>query len=277
MDEYEVPDSARNGPPVERAKVAGEVMDAAARLSSEASRLRRIAIEELVADGWKRVDIARELGLNPSWVSRILSSGVAPERAVLSTDGRPVTVAMGSKTAQVGDGNPADMISSHAAAAFDTIRSAGEAHDIQVEREIVPAPGLVDVNRTNLIVMGSPKVLPLIGQLVVSDPNIAWSDDEKGRFLVDASVGELRSPQDFGESADTAYIGRLSRPDGHGHFLYLAGIHAAGTHGAAVHLVRHLDEIHREAKDKLFSMAIRAEYDGNTITGTEQVTPLYVR
>ena len=36
---------------------------------------------------------------------------------------------------------------------------------------------------------------------------------------------------DNGEMCDFGYLGRLPRPDGRGTFLYIGGIHAAGTSG----------------------------------------------
>ena len=73
-----------------------------------------------------------------------------------------------------------------------------------------------------------------------------------------------------------AYIARLRRPDGKGTFLYLAGVHAEGTAGAA-HFVEHnLPELYKETKTRGFSMLIEAEFtDGLGITATKALSPIY--
>lgn len=281
--EIHIPNAARHGPAIERARAAGAVIEQAAAMSNEASRLRREAIEELLATpGWNRARIARELGLDPSRVSRIVKSGTPPERALLSPDGGPVTVALGSKLAQVGDGKPSDMISRDAAEAYDTIRAALDSYGVACTREIVPAPGLVDLNRDRLIVMGSPKVLPVVGQIMASDPHLQFDVDTQGRFLIEDADPPVvyRSPQDVGEHGDVAYLGRLPRPDGRGTFLYIAGIHAAGTRGAATYLVDHLEELYKQVKDGLFSLLVSVSYrsaDDHTITEATAATRTYLR
>ncbi|MGH3923260.1 MAG: hypothetical protein ACRDTT_10400, partial [Pseudonocardiaceae bacterium] len=51
-----------------------------------------------------------------------------------------------------------------------------------------------------------------------------------------------RSPSDDGEHTDLAYLGRLPRTDSKGTFLYLAGIHAPGTLGAATYLTENIED-----------------------------------
>src|SRR5699024_10931794 len=106
----------------------------------------------------------RAVGLDPSRITRIVGTGTPPERALFS-DGGPVTVALGSKVAEVA-GKPSDMISRDAAEAYDALRAAMDGYGLTCTREVVPAPGLVDLNRPNLIVLGSPKVLPAVGQIL---------------------------------------------------------------------------------------------------------------
>lgn len=248
--------------------------------ASEASRQRREAIEILISSGMQQVDIAEHLGISRVRVSQLLRSGPSPERALFSADGGPVTVALGSKLAQVGDGNANAMISGDAAEAYDTIRTALDQWKVECSREVVPAPGLVDLNRDRLIVLGSPKVLPTVGQIMESDPNIAFGADAHGRYLVERADGNChRSPQDEGKHTDYAYVGRLPRPDGRGHFLWIAGIHAAGTHGAARYLVDNAPELYKTVKDKLFSVLVATNFDPNTrsITSTAALTKIFIR
>ncbi|QNE18297.1 hypothetical protein F1D05_10830 [Kribbella qitaiheensis] len=84
-----------------------------------------------------------------------------------------------------------------------------------------------------------------------------------------------RSRQDRGQQADYTYVGRLPRPDGAGTFLYLAGIHAPGTAGAAAWLSDNIDKIHRDARGKRWSALIQVDHDEQrNITGTSTLAPL---
>ncbi len=278
---FPIPDNVRNGPPADRALNADRLYTEVTELSGEVARLRREAIEEMLSAGSTKAEVARLLGKHPTRVGRIVSSSPAPERALLSPDGAPVTVALGSKVSEVG-GKPSDMISRDAAEAYDALRTAIDGYGLVCSREVVPAPGLVDLNRPNLVVMGSPKVLPIIGQILASDPHLGFAEDDQGRHLVDYTTGtKYHSPQDNGESADYAYIGRLNRPDGQGTFLYLAGIHAAGTHGAVRWLVENLPDLYREARNKPFSLLTWATYDDKdrerSITETGTLTTTHLR
>lgn len=274
--DLQIPESVRTGPAQERAVVAGELIDRLAAVSSELSRIRREALEEMAEEDTKAT-IARKIGLDPSRVSRILSKGTPPERALLSPQGEPVTIALGSKQ-ELGRADPSDMISRDAANSYDLLRDALSAYGVPCSREVVPSPGLVDLNRENLIVIGSPKVLPLLSQVLGADPAYTFAEDENGRYLLDKTTGTAyRSPKDMGECADYAYISRLPRPDGQGSFLYLAGIHAPGTHGAAKYLIDNLGELYRTVRGRRFSVLIEAQYDTSrdrNITETRVVADL---
>lgn len=263
--------------PWDRVSAAHDLTNQLSEEASEASRLRRDAIAELDQAGIAPHTIARHIGLTRSRISAILKQGPQAERALFSPNGGAVTIALGSKYSEQ-SGAPADMISRDATDAYETLATAMRDFGLSYSREIVPSPGLLDLNRPNLVVLGSPKVLPTVGQIVASDPHLNFVDDGAGRSILHRDTGDMyRSPQDQGNSADYAYIGRLPRPDAGGRFLYLAGLHAAGTHGAARHLVDHAEAIHRAAKNSLFSQLIRVTYADRErrITQTEELTPLY--
>ncbi len=141
----------------------------------------------------------------------------------------------------------------------------------------MPPPGLVDLNRDNLIVLGSPRILPFLGQVLAADPAYRWDHDDDGAwFVVDKLANKVyRSPADSGEDADYAYVGRLPRPDGAGTFLYLAGIHAHGTLGAAYWLADNLDHVYSETRGKRWSTLVEVQYNRQReITGTRQLVDL---
>lgn len=109
-------------------------------------------------------------------------------------------------------------------------------------------------------------------------PNGFGVSDEDGIYLLDHQSGETyRSPSDKGEPVDYAYLGRLPRPDGRGSFLYLAGIHAMGTLGAAKYLEDNLDELYREVKNRRFSLLVACTYNAakRSVTSVKPLTPVY--
>jgi hypothetical protein len=220
-------------------------------------------------------DLGRLLGVSRARVGQLLSSGPRPERALLGTGA--ITVAIGGKF-EAGKAQPSAVISSEALAAYNLISRTCDDLKLSTEHEIVPPPGMVRLTRDNLIVIGSPRILPLVGQVLESDENLAFDSDAQGWFLRDLAKGDIyRSPSDSGECCDYAYIGRLPRPDGKGTFLYLAGIHAMGTLGAARFLTDHLAELYGSVRTGRWSTLVESHWDSDSreITSTSQVTPIY--
>lgn len=258
-----------------RAQRASALVSRYTDLTSEASRVRREALTELVDGGSSHADLARLLGVTRARIGQLLSTGPRPERALLGVGA--ITVAIGGKW-EAGKPNPSAVISAEALAAYHRIKEVCADHKLAAQHEVVPPPGMVRLNRENLIVMGSPRILPLVGQVLESDENLAFDHGAQGWFLRDLRHGEkYRSPSDEGESSDYAYIGRLPRPDGRGTFLYVAGIHAMGTLGAAQYLTDHLAEIYKEVKTSRWSTLVACTYDADSreVTSTDRITPIY--
>lgn len=259
----------------QRAKRASELVVRYTELTAEASRIRREALVKLVDEGWTMADLSRLLGVTRSRIGQLLSTGPRPERALLGTGA--ITVAIGGKH-EAGKAHPSAMISTEALAAYNLISSTCSDHKLSAEYEVVPPPGIVRLTRDNLIVIGSPRILPLVGQVLEADEHLAFDSGAQGWFLRDLTTDEIyRSPSDNGESCDYAYIGRLPRPDEKGTFLYLAGIHAMGTLGAAQFLVNNLAELYGVARTGRWSVLVACHYDPDTreITATDRITPIY--
>src|SRR5262249_19006890 len=142
--------------------------------------------------------------------------------------------------------------------------------------EVVPPPGLVDLNRDNLVVLGSPARVPFLSQILPSDPAYGIDSDADGWFVcVKAKKHKMYSPSDKGKPVDYGYVGRLPRPDGAGTFLYIAGLHAPGTLGAAYWLADNIDKIYRETRGKRWSALVAVEYDNNRRpTSTDLLAPI---
>jgi len=145
--------------------------------------------------------------------------------------------------------------------------------------EVVPPPGLVHLNRPNLIVLTNPRLLPFLSQILEADPHLRYAVDDNGWYLIDKTTQtEYRSPMDQGEATDYGYVGRLPRPDGAGTFLYLAGTHAPGTLGAAHFVADNITDLYREVKTRRFSVLISCRYDSRDrkkILATDRLTPVY--
>jgi hypothetical protein len=264
--------------PAERAKRASELAAAYQAAMTEVSRVRREALDELLSQGMTHAEIAAKIGTTRVRVTQLLSSGPRPERAFLGTG--TLTVAIGGKFEQSRrDRNTQPVVSTEAMKAYETLSTMARTLSLQTEYEVVPPPGMVNLNRTNLIVLTSPRLLPFVGQVLDSDPRYGFVTDDRGLYLIDRETGtEYRAPQDVtGEPCDYAYVGRLPRPDGRGTFLYLAGIHAMGTLGAARYIEENLDGLYRDLKTRRFSLLVRAEYQptSRAIGSVTTLAPLH--
>jgi hypothetical protein len=132
---------------------------------------------------------------------------------------------------------------------------------------VIARPGNVHLNRTNLIVLGGPKLLPFVGQIMEADPYLRFEHDESGWYLEDRTTQkQYRSLRDRGASADYGYIGRLPKPDGSGTFLYLAGIHSQGTLGVAKYVADNLLAMYRQMKTRRFSAVVSCTYNPDATT-----------
>lgn len=259
-----------------RAQRAGELVAYHQEAVTELSRLRREALNELAGD-YSHGELAKLLGMTRGRIGQLLSSGPKPERALLGTGA--LTVAVGGKW-EAGKAPPSAsaVISQEALAAYHLIAEAAAGYDLQADYEVVPPPGMVRLNRPNLVVLSSPRLLPLVGQVLEADTNLGFASGAQGWYLTEQATGQVyRSPSDSNEPADYAYIGRLPRPDGRGTFLYLAGIHAMGTLGAAHYLTNNIEDLYQEVKNRRWSALIECRYDPDSraIEATERITPLY--
>lgn len=272
----EIPDGLLEADAMTRARQASELAARYGAVIAELSRIRREALNELVASGMNQTAIGRELGMSRSRVGQLLGTGPRPERALIAQG--PITVAIGGKVENRDrGGDPSAVVSQESLAAYHVIQDLAGSYQLDCGYELVPPPGMLDLNRDSLVVIGSPRLLPLVGQVMESDPNHVFKQGARGWFLFDrANDKTLRSPADSGESADYAWLGRLPTPSGNGSFLYLAGIHAMGTIGAAHYLADHVEDLYKQVRTKRWSVIIRSNYDPDTreVTSTEAVTPV---
>lgn len=261
-----------------RAKRTNELVAYYQDVVNECSRMRKEALAELVAQGRSQPQLAALLGMTRARVGQLLSTATRverPERALLGNGS--LTIAIGGKP----EGpriNGSTMISVESTGAADLIADAAAAYGLKATREAVPPPGMVLLNRSNLVVIGSPRLLPLVGQVLESDGNLGFGQTAQGWYLTELANGKIhRSPSDHGQPVDYAYIGRLPRPDGKGTFLYLAGIHAMGTLGAASYLTSNVEELYAAVRNRRWSTLVECRYDPDTreIQSVDRITEIY--
>ncbi|WP_198587259.1 winged helix-turn-helix domain-containing protein [Glycomyces xiaoerkulensis] len=258
---------------------AREVHAAIESLQGQVNKLaavRRDALNELVDQGLTVTKISEGVGISRSRVSQLRSAGVKPERLFFGS-GR-VTVAIGSKP-ELGrkDSAQKSMVSQEAFKAYELIADTTRSLGLDAVQEIVPPSGMIDLNRENLVVLCSVRLLPFLSQVMAADSHLDFVEDEDGWFLRDHSTStDYRSPRDSGERKDIGYVGRLPGPGGRNTFLYAAGIHAEGTLGAARWLADNASDLYKQLKLQRFSTLVEADFDDSgNVTSTQQLTALY--
>jgi hypothetical protein len=261
--------------PAERARRASQLVAEYQQAVGELSRIRREAIEELIALGKSQTDVAALLGMTRARVGQLISSGPKSERAFLGTG--TLTIAVGGKQEADKRGS-GRVLAQEDLAAYDHMQELARAMGLDTCHEVIEPPGFVNLNRDNLVVICGPRLSPLIGQVLEADRHLGFDSDDKGWHLVEKANGTVhRSPMDEGKHQDYAYLGRLPRLDGRGSFLYIAGIHAIGAPGAVHYLDNHLAELYSDVKTRRFSMLIACEFDPKTldIKASRRLSPIY--
>jgi hypothetical protein len=258
-----------------RASQAHALVTELGEANVEASRVRREALEELVGSGLSQVKIAEHLNITRARVGQLLKSGPRPERAMLGFG--ELVVALGGKSE--GDKEkPGPVVSTDDLGGYQMVSNTARELGLTTRYEVVQPPGMIDLNRDNLIVAVGPRLSPLIAQVLQADRRFQFVNDN-GWHLEDRDEDvRYTSPMDSGENRDYGYLARLPRFDSAGTFLYAAGLHAPGVSGALHYLTNNLPELYEKLKLKRFSMLISCEFDPETrqITASEALTPAHV-
>lgn len=263
--------------PYDKIVRVGAALGEVQTLTAELGRARREEMETLIAKGVAQNEIGRRTNLSSSRMSQILSAGPAPERAFFGPAVKNVTVAVAQKLegAKV---KPGPVLSIDDLQAYDQLRALVEDLGLKCAYEMIAPPGNVRLNRDGLTLICGPRHSHLIAQVLESDDTLRFDKDGQGWHLIDHNTGTTyRSPEDFGDYGDIAYFGRLPRPDGKGHFLYVAGIHAAGAAGVVHYMHHELPSLYREVRNRRFSTLIQCRYDPDThqVVSSERITPIY--
>ncbi len=159
--------------PVERAKQATTLIDDCRIAGTEAARVRREAIDELRAGGMTQAEVAQALGLTRARVSQLVKTGPPPERAFLGTG--PLTIAVALKR-EAEYGRPA--VAQETVAAAERLRDLAYGLDLDSAIDYVPPPGIVDLNRDDLVVRIGPRLSPLVAHILAADPVVEFCTDD---------------------------------------------------------------------------------------------------
>lgn len=267
-------DSVRRDPdPIRRGKRATELLTFYQQRATELARLRRAAIEQAHREqGLSYTEIATALGITKGRVTQIRSTAPGPERVFFGVG--PVSLGVPYRYQTTDRERP--LIAAEDAQTADHLEQLLGTLSLTVDRYQIE-PDRTEIPEGDAIVVCGPKSAPIGADLLASDPVMTMVEDS-GRWWIEHrdSGDRYGSPVDNTqpESADVAYVAR-HRTDERV-VVHIAGIHGIGSLGATHYLTRNLADVFREVGDKSFSLAVRAEFDGLTITGSEIAAGPYV-
>ncbi|GGO62599.1 sigma-70 family RNA polymerase sigma factor [Nonomuraea cavernae] len=261
--------------PFQLLRVATERLSAAQQEVTELARLRRRVIQDLHAQGLSYAQIAKEAGLTRGRIHQIRHTGPAPEGAFLGRGA--VTVVTPLRF---------DAATSRSVVALDDMRAGKRLEDLarsfglDVATDNVTVDGEINLNRSGLLVICGPRMSAAMRDTYDRDPVIRWDRDDKGWLLRDTRTGTVYrsgSQSDPQRPTDSAYLGRLARPDGNGTIIAIAGIHPSGSLGVIQLLANETATLWGQVEDHRFSAVVAVEYDPTTgePIRAELASPLY--
>ncbi|MFC8852631.1 sigma-70 family RNA polymerase sigma factor [Streptomyces sp. NPDC057144] len=243
---------------------------------TELARLRRRVVQDLHAQGLSYAQIAAKAGLSRGRIHQIRHTGPAPEGAFL---GRGAVIV--ATPLRRDDERGRTVVAVDDVSSGKRLEDLARSYGLDVTSEHVPVTGEIDLNRDGLIVVCGPRMSQEMWDTYAQDPVLHWERAEDGPWtVVDRRTGTVhRSGQD-GDPArpyDVGYLGRLSRPDGKGSLLALAGIHTQGSLGVVQLLANDLNTLWGQVGDHGFSTLVGVEYDPETSEpqSVELLCPLY--
>ncbi|MFJ8030336.1 sigma-70 family RNA polymerase sigma factor [Streptomyces sp. NPDC096032] len=243
---------------------------------TELARLRRRVVQDLHAQGLSYAQIAAKAGLSRGRIHQIRHTGPAPEGAFLGRGA--VTVATPLRR---DDERGRTVVAVDDVSSGKRLEDLARSYGLEVTSEHVPVSGEIDLNRDGLVVVCGPRMSQEMWDTYAQDPVLRWERADDGPWtVVDRRTGTVhRSGQDSdpARSYDVGYLGRLSRPDGKGSMLAIAGIHTQGSLGVVQLLANDLNALWGQVGDHRFSTLVGVEYDPETSEpqSVELLCPLY--
>jgi hypothetical protein len=257
--------------PIRRGRRAGELMTLYQQRAADLARLRRAAIEEAHRDqGMSFTEIAKAIGLSKGRITQIRSDAPPPERAFFGVG--PVTVGVPHRKSD----RPLPVI------AAEDAQTAAEIEEVLVRlalgsTRVGISPEQSDPPAGDAVVVCGPASAPLGGALLAADSALGMREHDGRWWIEDMRRGDRYSSPSSDtppRPADVGYLGRHRSNDRV--IVHIAGLHAIGSLGVAVHLAQALPELFAETGDASFSMVIASEHDGMAITKTDAVAGPYL-
>jgi hypothetical protein len=263
-------DEVRRDPdPIRRGRRATALMSLYQQRATELARLRREAIEEAhQGQGLTYTEIAAALGITKGRVTQIRAGAPARERVFFGVGPVQVGVPLreGTDTRMRSYVDAADL-----ATQDDTATLLGTLALI-ADPFTIP-PNSTTVPDGDAVIICGPKSAPIGAELLAGDPRLGMVRDGGRWWIEDKTTGErLGSPlseQPPGD-ADLGYLSR--RTDGDRVIVHIAGIHSPGSRGVVHYLAHHLAELHARAGTGSYSLVVRCQLDGLTVTGSDLLT-----
>ncbi|GAB3565985.1 hypothetical protein GCM10027445_12070 [Amycolatopsis endophytica] len=274
MDSESEFESVRMDPdPIRRGQRASSLLMLYQQRATELARLRKAAIEEAHRErGLSYTEIAAALGITKGRVTQIRSSAPPRERAFFGVG--PVSIGVPYRYQTTDRERP--LIAAEDAQTgeelerlLDSLTLAVTRYQIEPDREEPPAG--------DSVVVCGPKSAPVGADLMSRDPVLGMVKADGRWWIEHRPTGErYGSPSDEPEprSADVAYVARHHEAERV--IVHIAGIHGIGSLGATHYLTAHLAEVFAQVGDQSCSLAVRATYEGLTITGSELAAGPYV-
>jgi hypothetical protein len=266
--------SVRRDPdPVRRGQRATDLLTIYQQRATELARLRRAAIEEAHRErGMSYTELATALGITKGRITQIRGTAPGAERAFFGVG--PVAIGVPYRYQTTDRTRP--LIAAEDAQTGEQLEQLSASLALATARFQIE-PDRAELPTGDAVVVCGPKSAPIGADLLNRDPALAMVEDNGRWWIEHQTTGErFGSPtdDDQAQEIDTAYVAR-HQIDGRV-IVHIAGIHGIGSLGATHYLTTHLADLFRETGDQSFSLAVRASYDGLTITGSELAAGPYV-
>lgn len=260
--------------PIERARLAGELINAYQQRSVELARIRKEAINAAAETGQSFAAIADRLGLTRGRISQIRQSAPPAERAFFGIG--PVTCAVPLRDLP---GRASPVISVEDDLARHRLIALLSDLAFKVDPVGISANGAWEPPPGDVVAICGPLNSEMTAEALTSDPFLVFDhepDTDLWTIRTRDAAERFVSPQDAPagktdavttESSEFSYVGRLAYRDRT--LLIIAGIHALGSVGAVDYLANHLPELYAQVGTDRFSMVVRSEHDGDTVTKSE--------
>lgn len=256
----------RDPDPIRRGKRATGLITTYQQRATDLARLRKAAVEEAQQTlGMSYTEIAAALGITKGRITQIRKDAADVQRAFFGVG--PVSVGIPYRYQTTDRERP--LIAAEDAETGEQLERLLASLAFTVDRYQISPETPAAADGDGVVVCG-PKSAPLAADLLDHDPEAGLVHDGARWWFECTATGErFGSPADDDPSsnADLAYVARHRYDDRV--IVHIAGIHAIGSLGATHFLTAQLGPLFREVGDVSFSAAIRAEYDGLTITNSE--------